>query len=323
MAKQQQNTTNVQIPEEQEIIDEYYQEQNYMDEPETGGDEEVKKLSSKINLSRNGMLIAIGVVVVLIAVVLFTGKLPIPKLSLGGGGDAESGIASGLLGSYDEASEGSGEEGGGGEDNLVDLIINDLEDYYPDYEITKDDELQQITAVGVMEDGQAHKMVLDYEGETVEELIGDSAIVENEDGTVTEQPVEPTQAEGQAQAPAPDTVQVPIAEYNKYPISKKAQPFDDAAATEGADEEYYDDFAPSVETTTERMIVEYERLPLKGTTAMVYSKSLETGEEIIFSVTLRQYANLGTKGTTVVELTRSTGYGVKTIDKVNLVKWKE
>ncbi|MER2114318.1 MAG: hypothetical protein ABS904_01015 [Solibacillus isronensis] len=324
MAKQQQNTTNVNIPEEDIIEDEYYQEPNYMEEDETGGDEEVKKLSSKINLSKNGMLIALGVVAVLIAVVLFTGKLPIPKLSLGGGGDADSGIASGLLGSYDEAAESEGgEEGGAGEDNLVDLIIKDLKDYYPDYDITNDEELEQIVAVGTMEDGQAHKLVLDYNGETVEELIGDSAIVETADGTIVEEPATPAQTEGQAQA-QPDTVQVPLSEYNKYPLSKKAQPFDDEAVAASADDEYYDEeFTPSVETTTERLIVEYERLPIKGTTAMVYSKALETGEEIIFAVTLRQYANLGPKGTTVVELTRSTGYGVKTIDKVNLVKWKE
>lgn len=294
MSKEVSNNTQVHIPaKELEIQDEFSSDGDEVGEdiPEEHSNR-ARELTKGINFSNKGMLIALLVVGALIVYFFFGGKLGLPSLpSFGSEEDAEQGTASEIV---------SGESGDA--DDAVSYIISDLSEYYPGYDITRDDEAQTVTALGELE-GQPHKLVLNFDGEYLEETLGDSKLTDEG------QPVE----EEAVTEKGDDNVTIPISEFNKSSLSQPKQEYVESNP----------DDVSEINTYGERVIVQYEKLPVLGTNLTIYSKVIETGEVIIFNVTLAQYSKLEKEGTTVLHLTRSEGNNIKVIDSVNLVNWQD
>lgn len=312
------NSSKVNIPLEEELEDEigsntddggYERNIGYNDNGK------IKEGTSKMKMSPKLMLVAMGAVALVIVLIIFKDKLPLPEFNIPSASSEETteeggGGVSGMIDAFDEAGkpvEGGGEGGEEGAEAVdtsdpVAMMMADLQEYYPNYEIVRDDGTQTINITGIHE-GQNHKVVMDFEANILEdELTPVGQSVSSEGG-----------AEGE---PKKDTVEVKESIYKKSLISKDVQTMSKPV------EESADGFSEMVVTNRERVIVEYEKLPIQGKFTTLYAVVLDTGEELIFPVTLEQYATLPNKGSNVVEITRAEGYGVSTINSVDLVNWQ-
>lgn len=310
--------------DEYEIIEDNYEE--FEDEEEVEAKRTLMdNIANAMNLNGKSKTIIAIALIGIIAVVLIANPFGNKEPKLDENGEPVPTFFSKIFNKSEGTETADGVAPAGEE--LEDTILRELETDNPGYEIFKNED-GTINLTGEL-DGQVHSMLYSPEGELLSEVLAGQEMVEGatvhafttKDGQIVESdvtPVAPAQPVGEAIIPEyqipEDTVLMKKTEYDKSINSLNIQTIT---------EEYDENGTPYYETYTDKLIVQYEKLPIKGKIPMLYSKVIETGETIIFPVTLEQYVDIEDKGTTVVGVDVVVMHGVTSYDDIYLVEWKK
>lgn len=296
--------------------------------------EKMKKATSSFNFTgKNKFILLIGLIVVIGALVIFK-----PLSNGDNNSSEETGESTSFMGKV-KSLFGKDEEPEEVQEPLTEEnILLQLELDNPGYTGQKT-ENGSVIMTGDFE-GQKHEIIYSPEGAILAEYM-DGALIEGEDIkaslNVTEAPAE---GEGTGEATNGGTETTPTEnppvkhediETAKYEIpedkvlvnkadfnrSTLSQPIQSISET------FDEDGNPLSETWRDKFIVKYEKLPLRGPSPQIFSTVIETGEKIIFPITLEQYVSIADTGTTVLEVQVTSMHGVKAYDSIILDNWKD
>lgn len=295
------------------------EEEGYGEQPEVEAinEEDERNLPYYESPNNNKFLIAVLVSAVAVLIIFFMYFNKDSSETTPSSQDGEKSFISSILsfGKDDAVSEEVTENLEG--ENLVDTIMLELQVDYPEYTIALNAETNLIEVIGVNLDGMEHSIYYSAEGVIVDELVNGTSIL-NQDvdlvaNTSSEAILTPEEKVAQANSKdavtGEDLVTIKLTDFNKTYLSlDKQQIVEKYNEYGGVDQENY----------TERLIVQYEKLPLRGKLPVIYAVVIESGEKVIFNPTLEEYMSLEQKGTTVLEVEVTKMHGVESYDRIQI-----
>lgn len=303
--------------------EEYSEEDDRYEEKETF----MNNLGSSMNLTGKSKMVISGLLIGAVVVILLFnpfGKKDTTEEASAEGTETETKqtFFQKLFGEKEpeEVAEGVAPEG----EELIETIMRELETDNPGYEIVVNED-GTITLTGILED-LPHIMTYSNEGELLSELHNGVELIEG--ATTPAFTTDPNQTNSDGTAVTPPVIGADIPEYTipEDTVLMKKDEYDksvNSLSAQAITEEYDENGLPYYEMLEDRFIVQYEKLPIKGKVPMLYSRVIETGEVIIFPVTLEQYMGIEDKGTTVIGVEITKMHGVTSYDNIFLVEWKK
>lgn len=282
-----------------------YEEEEYEKEPS-----KFKQMTSSINLDPK---VKVGIVVGLLAIigiVFFTSSSTFKE-------NDGNGVFSSLFGASEEEKEAKLLE-----EKPELALAEELKKAYPDYAFTHDEEKKQFILAGAVETGE-HILTYDYEGTLITEMLNGKAVGAEEPAEETAPATEVAEGE---KAPA-EGEKAPAEEVNKnmQEVPENSMVIKKSAyrkSTLGLPEQQIRPDDENSSASTEKLIVNYEKLPLKGRIPLLYCRVADTKEKLIFPITIEQYMQIEDVGITVIEVEVTMAYGVTTYSYPTLVDWK-
>lgn len=293
----------------QSIEEDEYQEQITYDEDnkdvEDAKSQQMEKASKSFNLSK-GAVIATILVLTAVIIVVFVFK----PFSGEGGEGFSVGKFFGKGGSVADDVL-----GGNSTKSYADSLIEYLEGY------TVEDKGDGTYLVKGEKEGKPHEMTYDSNFNMLSEKIGDTVTNYELDEETGERV--PTTALTEGNVSTPETSSEIVEGDNmvkvdrwSYEHSQLGMPVTNLKL------EYDENGVLIAESYDDKYIVEYTRLPIRGHTAQVHVKIMETDIQLIFNVSIDNYLKLSDSGASLITARVTEVGGQKMFSNIRFDEWK-